>query len=325
MAEIVVLDAGTIGLPEEEWGVIEKLGETVRHDQTPHDPHVIVERCRGAEIVLSNKVPLRGEVLRQLPDLRLITTLATGVNHLDLDAAEELGVTICNASGYSTPATAQHTVALILELCNKVWLHGESVNRGEWMQSPHFCYTLGEIVELRDKEVGIVGFGSIGRRVGEVMHAMGARIAASMRNPRNPPEYEGFRFAETAEIFAECDVVTLHCPQTEENEAFVNKDLLATMKPGAFLVNTARGALINEPDLADALRSGKPAGAALDVISAEPMKPDNPLRGVPNLIMTPHIAWASRDSFRRLLATNAGNIEAFRAGEPRNVLVRGTR
>ncbi len=318
--KIVVLDADTLGFEKDAWAGLAALGELELHPATDHCPEAAIARATGAEVVLTNKVPLRSEVLSALNELKLVSVLATGYNVIDLEMAATRGVTVCNVPAYSSASTAQHAVSLILELCNHCGLHNQSVQAGDWIRSPHFCYWKKPVFELNGRTVGLVGFGDIGRRVGAILHAMGARIQAHVRNPRNAPDWEGFRWVGRDELFATSDIVSLHCPETPENSGFVGAGLLARMKPGAMLVNTARGGLINEQALADALRNGHLAGAAADVVSAEPMAADNPLLGAPNCIITPHIAWASEPSRRRLVDISAENIKAFISGKPQNVV-----
>lgn len=320
--KIVVLDAETLGLERSAWSALEKLGELVCWEHTPHgDRECIVERLRGAEVVLSNKVPLGRAELECLPELRLISVLATGVNNVDLAAARDCGVTVCNVAGYSTASTAQHAVALLLELVNGVGLHNASVQAGEWIRSRQFCYWKRPVREVAGLTVGIAGFGAIGRRVGEIVHSLGAGVVALQRQPRNPPAYEPFSFAkDLRDLVERSDVVSLHCPLTPETERMVNADLLDRMRPDALLINTARGGLVDEEALAAALREGRLAGAALDVVDGEPMRSGHPLLGVPNCVITPHIAWAGEASRRRLLARTVENLRAWLAGQPMNVV-----
>ncbi len=317
--KIVVLDAATLGMEDAAWEPFRQQGDLTLYPLTPYDTETIVERAAGADVVLSNKVPLLGPELSVLPSLRLISVLATGYNNVDLAAARSGGVTVCNVPAYSTASTAQHAVALILELCNRVGAHDTSVRAGDWVRSARFSYWNGDLVELEGKTVGIVGFGQIGRRVGATVAALGARVLASARRRRAAPDYP-FEWADTRDIFERADVVTLHCPQTEETTDLVNAESLRAMKRTAFLVNTARGGLVDEGDLADALREGTIAGAAVDVLRKEPMEEDCPLRDVPNCIVTPHMAWSGQDSRRRLLEETLANLIAFQRGEPRNVV-----
>ena len=314
---IVVLDAETLRFDSALWSGLEVMGELILHASTSVDQ--VAERVRGADAIFTNKVPLSAEVLRAARP-KFVGVLATGYNIVDIAAAKELGVIVSNVPTYGTATTAQHAVALILELCNQVGAHSESVARGDWVRSELFSYWKQAPIELADRTVGIVGLGIIGRRVATVMDALGARIMASARTERNTPEFERFRWASNAEIFAEADIVSLHCPETPENTGFVDAALLATMRPGALLVNTARGGLICEEALAAALKSGQLGGAAVDVLKPEPMAADCPLLGAPNCIITPHIAWASEPARRRLLAASVENLKAFLAGNPVNVV-----
>ena len=318
--KITVLDAATLDFPDEAWSGFRALGALTLHALTPNDPEIIRQHCAGAQIVLTNKVPLAAATLAALPDLRIVAVLATGFNIVDAAAARAQGVTVCNVPGYSTASVAQHTVALMLEWSNQVALHDQSVRAGEWVRSPRFSYWKTPLRELAGCTVGLIGFGAIGAQVGATLHALGAHVLAHSRRRQNPPDWQPFAWAEVEEIFERADIVSLHCPQTPENTRFVNAALLARMKPGALLVNTARGGLVDEAALAAALRLGRPGAAALDVVTQEPMRADCPLLGLPNCIITPHLAWASEAARRRLLAASLANVRAFLAGAPQNVV-----
>lgn len=320
--KLVVLDADTFIFPDEApWAPLKAFGELTLHGQTPHDDTALIaERCAGADIVLTNKVPLRGEVLQQLDTLKVISVLATGYNIIDMDAAQTCGVTVCNVPGYSTNFVAQHTVALILGLCNRTGPLSDWVHSGGWQRSKIFTWWDKPLIELEGLTLGIIGLGSIGRRVGEMMTAMGMRVLGHSRSRKETPTWPGFTWAEPETIFAQADVITLHCPQTPETTKMVNTALLATMKPSAFLINTARGGLIDEQALRDALEAGTLAGAALDVLDGEPMRVDCPLLGAPNCILTPHVAWSSLPARQRLLDITVDNLRAFFNGTPQNVV-----
>jgi glycerate dehydrogenase len=265
--------------------------------------------------VLTNKTPLDAVTLGALPRLRFIAVLATGYDVVDVAAARAKGVAVSNVPQYGRDSVAQHTFALLLELSNHTALHAAAVSAGEWSRSADFCFWKTPIVELAGLTMGIVGFGSIGRRVAEIARAFGMRvITASTSADRG----------KVTRLFADADVVSLHCSLTADNARFVDRTLLRRMKPSAFLINTARGGLIDEPALRAALDAGDIAGAALDVASREPIDPANPLLGAPNLILTPHIAWASLAARQRLMAITARNVEAFLAGVPINVVNRAT-
>ncbi|WP_269526577.1 D-2-hydroxyacid dehydrogenase [Coraliomargarita parva] len=318
--KIVILDAGTLDFDETAWEAFQRFGEVVIYDKTGADPDEVLARIEGADAVFTNKVPLSEAVFEKAGALRFVGVLATGYNVIDLNSASNAGVTVCNVPAYSTATTSQHAVALILELCNQVGRHSQSVHEGDWVRSHHFTYWKQAPLELEAMTVGIVGFGTIGRRVASTLHAMGARIMASARRQRNTPDYPGFEWADNESIFESADLVSLHCPQTPENTGFVNADLLSRMKPGALLVNTARGGLIEEAHLAAALHSGRLRGAALDVLTKEPMTPDCPLLGAPNCYITPHIAWASEPARRRLIDISVQNLEQFLQGLSTNVV-----
>lgn len=317
---ITVLDADTLGFEADEWSVLAGMGELTLHPATGHDCQDVLAHVGDADVVLTNKVPLRADALAAMDRLKLVSVLATGHNIIDLSAAQSKGVTVCNVPAYSSASVAQHTVALMLELCNHCGLHSRSVHASDWTRSEHFCYWLKPIVELSGLTAGMMGFGEIGRRTAAILHAMGARIQACVRTPRDAPDWEGFRWVDRDELFATSDIVSLHCPQSPETEGLVNAERIAGMRTGAMLVNTSRGGLIDEPALAAALRSGKLSGAALDVVSTEPMAAENPLLGAPNCILTPHIAWSSEPSRRRLLEVTAENIRAFFEDRAQNVV-----
>jgi glycerate dehydrogenase len=315
---IVVLDGHTLNPGDNPWTDVEALGDLTVYDRTA--PGQAVERAAEAEVVLTNKTPLPRGVLDRLPRLRFISVLATGYNVVDVEAARERGIPVSNVPTYGTESVGQFVFALLLELCHHVARHGELVRRGEWAQQPDFCFWATPQVGLAERRMGIVGFGRIGRRVGELAHAFGMAVSAHDPLPGPAPGYEPFDWRTVEEVVAEADVVSLHCPQTDENPGMVGARLLGLMKPGAFLINTARGGLVNEADLAAALNAGRIAGAAVDVVSEEPIRPDNPLLAARNCLITPHIAWATLGARRRLMRVTAENIAAFLAGRPINVV-----
>lgn len=318
LMKIVVLDGHTLDPGDNPWDAVEALGELTVYDRTPAD--AIVERAGEAEVVVTNKTALQAETLAALPKLQFIAVLATGYNVVDVSAARERGIAVSNVPVYSTSAVAQFTFALLLELCHHVGAHDASVKSGEWSSCEDFCYWITPLIELEGLTMGIVGFGRIGRRVGELAHAFGMRVLAHDLAQADPPDYQPFAWRELDDLVAESDVVTLHCPQTADNTGMVNTALLARMKPGAFLLNAARGGLVVEQDLAAALNAGRLAGAALDVVGAEPIPEASPLLVAKNCIVTPHIAWAARAARGRLMQTTAENIAAFIAGNPIHVV-----
>ena len=315
---IVVLDGHTLNPGDNPWDDLARLGELTVYDRTP--PAQVVERAAGAEIVLTNKTVLDGAALAALPALRFVAVLATGYNVVDVAAARARGIPVSNVPEYGTADVAQHTLALLLELCHRVGDHARAVVAGEWSKAPDFCFWLTPPRSLEGQTMGIVGYGRIGRQVAVLARALGMQVLASSRLQRShggaPPD--GFR--AIPDLFAEADVISLHCPLTDENAAFVNAELLSRVRPEALLINTARGGLIDEPALAAALNEGRLGGAALDVLSKEPPPPDHPLLHARNCIVTPHVAWASLASRHRLMAATVSNVRAFLAGKPVNVV-----
>jgi glycerate dehydrogenase len=315
---IVVLDGHTLNPGDLDWRGLEAYGEVTVYDRTPAEK--IVERAEGAEITLTNKTPLREATLDRLPDLRYIGVLATGYDVVDTEAAAARDIVVTNVPTYATQAVAQMTLALLLELCHHVQAHGTAVKEGAWSASPDFSFWNTPLVELAGKTMALVGFGRIGRATAKLADAFGMTVLAVEELRENPPDYEGFRWARLDEAFTEADVISFHCPLTDATRGIVNKDTLAGMKPTAFLINTARGDLVVEEDLAAALKEGRLAGAAVDVLSREPPRPDNPLVACEKCLVTPHIAWATKASRRRLMATAGENVAAFLDGSPRNVV-----
>lgn len=297
---------------------MEQLGEFTVYDRTAAEQ--LLDRSQGASVLIVNKVKLPGSFLGRLPDLKLIAVTATGFDCVDAVAAQGLGVAVCNVPDYGTDSVAQHTFALVLHHCHRVDLHDAAVHHGEWCRSPDFSFWRRQLVELAGKTLGIIGFGQIGRRVAEVGYAFGMEVIAASRSRRNPPAWPRFRWGTLDEVFSTADVLSLHCPLTDATRGIVNAATLARMKPSALLVNTSRGGLIVEQDLADALNRGQIAAAALDVLSTEPPSPDNPLLGARNCIITPHLAWASLEARQRMMQITVDNVAAFLAGRPQNIV-----
>ncbi len=317
--KIVVLDGHTLNPGDLSWEGVAVLGDLRVYERTT--PADLLERADGAEILLTNKTVLDAVAIAALPELRFVSVLATGYNVVDVAAARERGIPVSNVPEYGSDSVAQHTFALLLELANRTGELAAAVDAGDWSRSNDFCFWRVPPLELSGLTLGVVGFGKIGRRVAEIGQAFGMRVlAASSRRDVLPASCEPFVRADLETVFSAADVVTLHCPLTAENDRFVDARLLARMKPSAFLLNTARGGLVDEAALADALRRGRLAGAGLDVVSAEPMSLENPLRGVPNCVITPHVAWASVAARRRLMETTVSNIRAFRDGCPIHVV-----
>ena len=313
---IVILDAYAANPGDLSWDEFAALGELTVYDRTAQED--AAARIGDAEVVFINKVRLTDEIFAACPNLKLVSILATGYNIVDLAAAKRRGITVCNVPGYSTRAVVQMTFALLLEICQQVGLHSGAVHTGRWQTCPDFCFWDRPLIELDGKTMGIVGYGAIGSAVGTVAQALGMKLLVTARHEKPVPE--GARFVSLPELLAQSDVVSLHCPQTAENARMIDAGALAQMKDGAILLNTARGGLLDEQAVADALRSGKLLAAGMDVVSAEPIRADNPLLTAPNCFLTPHIAWAPLETRRRLQAISAENLRAFLAGKPQNVV-----
>ena len=316
--KIVVLDGYTLNPGDLSWGGLKKFGALVVYDRTPADK--IVERAAGAEIVYTNKTPLNREVLNQLPSLKFIGVLATGYNIVDTEAAKNNGITVTNIPGYSTDSVAQLAFALLLELCHHVQSHSNSVMQGKWSQSADFCFWDYPLVELAGKTMGIIGFGSIGRKVADIATAFGMHVIGNDKFKTDQSHRKNFKWADVNQLLEESDVVTIHCPLFPETKGLINKERLLLMKKTAFLLNTARGPVIVDEDLAEALNNGTIAGAGIDVLSVEPPSKDNPLFSAKNCIITPHIAWATKEARTRLMDIAVNNLEAFINGNPINVV-----
>jgi glycerate dehydrogenase len=311
---ITVLDGYTLNPGDNPWDEIARLGEFVCHERTPAE--LIVERARDADILLTNKTPLSGETIAKLPKLKFIGVLATGYNVVDVLAARARGIVVANVPVYGTDTVAEYVFALLLNFYRQPQFHSELVQQGEWAKS-EWSFWRTPLLEAAGRTIGIVGFGRIGRRVGELAAAFKMKVLAYDLFPGQPPTYP-VEWRQMPELFAESDVVTLHCNLTPENAGIVNRTLLERMKSTAYLINTSRGQLVNEADLAQALREGRLGGAALDVLSVEPVASGNPLLQAPNLTLTPHIAWATRSARARLLQVAAENIRAWQRGAPQN-------
>lgn len=314
---IVVLDGHTLNPGDLSWKQLEALGHCAVHPRS--GPDEIPARARDAEIVLTNKALLDADTIQTLPRLRYIGVLATGYNVVDLDAATRRGVPVTNVPAYGTDSVAQMTFALLLELTRQVGRHARSVRDGNWSRNPDFCYWETPLVETTGLSFGIIGFGSIGKAVAAIARAFGMRVLISVRTPPDPVP-DGIEVVDQETLFRRSDVVSLHCPLTDATRHLVNARTLAWMKPTAYLLNTGRGPLVDEPALAEALASGRLAGAGLDVLSVEPPPPDHPLIDAPNCVVTPHIAWAARAARQRCLDIAVENVRHFLEGTPRNVV-----
>lgn len=316
--KIVVLDGYTLNPGDNPWTAVEALGETVVYERTSAED--VVDRAAGADVLVINKVRLSGETLIQLPRLRFIAVTATGYDCVDIESARKRGIAVANVPVYGTDSVAQYVFALLLHHCHRVAHHADRVRDGEWARRNDFCFWDYPLKELAGKTIGIVGFGRIGRRTGEIAHAFGMRVVAHDRHEGEPPSYSPFGWRSLEALAAEADVLSLHCNLTPENRGMVNADLLARMKRESILINTSRGGLVVDADLAEALNGGRIGGAALDVVSVEPIDGDNPLLRARNCTITPHLAWATLEARQRLMATTASNIAAFVGGTAENVV-----
>lgn len=316
--KLVVLDGKALNPGDLSWKPLEQLGSVSIYNQTASAAEAI-HRIGDAEIVITNKVPITEEILGSCPSIRLICVLATGYNVVDCDAAARRGIPVCNVPGYGTAAVAQFTFALLLELCHQIGRHDRSVHAGKWSESPSFCYWETPQMELAGKTMGIIGFGSIGQAVARIARAMGLRVLAHSRT-----EYPACReladYVDLDTLLWESDIISLHCPLFPETAGLINADTISKMKDGVILLNTARGPLIDETALADALQRGKVRGAAMDVASVEPILRDNPLLSAPNCIITGHMAWAPVETRQRIINITADSISAFLQGSPIHVV-----
>jgi glycerate dehydrogenase len=315
--KLVVLDGYCLNPGDLSWDALRRFGELTVFDRTR--PEEVVQRASGAEILFTNKTPLPGAVLEQLPALRYIGVLATGYNVVNVETAKARDIVVTNIPTYGTASVAQFVFALLLELCHKVKLHSDAVRAGEWSSNPDWSFWKSPLVELAGHTMGIAGFGRIGRQVGRIADAMGMHVLAYDTYHGNPPQYS-FGWAELEDLLRESDVVSLHSPLFPETQGMINAKSLAWMKPSAFLINTSRGPLVVDRDLADALNAGRLAGAGVDVLSVEPPAADNPLLSARNCLVTPHIAWATREARARLMDQAVANVTAFAAGSPVNMV-----
>lgn len=314
--KIVVLDGYTLNPGDLSWAGFENLGALTVYERTPQE--TIVERIGDAEAVIVNKVPISRETLSACPSVRYVGVLATGYNIVDIAAAKGKKVVVTNIPTYGTTAVAQMAIALTLELCHHVGAHSDSVRAGKWTNYVDWCFWDYPLVELAGKTMGIIGFGRIGQATGAIAQALGMKVLAFDENQNPALVTNTCAYASLDELLARSDVISLHCPLFPATKGLINKGNIAKMKDGVFIVNTSRGPLINEQDLADSLETGKIGGAAVDVVSFEPIKADNPLLAAKNCIITPHIAWAPKESRSRLMDIAVENLRAFTAGTPKN-------
>ena len=317
---IVILDAHAANPGDLSWDFLKKYGEVTVYDRTPSEA-LVIDRAKDAEIVIVNKTVISRAAVERLPSLRLIAVLATGYNVIDVAACTERGVAVANVPGYSGASVAQQTFAFILEYCNRVAQHSESVLSGGWVNCPDFSYMVAPLAELDGKTMGVIGYGDIGRRVSRIALAFGMRVLAHTAHPEKYPDAP-VTFCSLDEMLPQCDFLSLHAPMTPETAGLVNRCFIEKMKPGAFLVNNARGQEIVERDVADALNCGRLGGFGADVLSSEPPKADNPILTAKNVFLTPHIAWSPYETRVRLLDVLDRNLAAVLAGTPQNIVNR---
>ncbi len=309
--KIVALDTATLDQGDMDWEPMRALGDLELHSRS--GPDEIVSRAQGAEAVLVNKVMIDDELMSALGELKYIGVTATGTNVVDLDEAQKRGIVVTNVPGYAANSVAQHAMAMILHFASKVAFYDQQVHQGKWTQSPDFCFFPKPLIELDGKKLGIIGYGAIGRRVGRIGRSLGMKIL-----PYSSSYIRAKKCLPLEEVFKEADYLSIHCPLTDQTQGLINRERLAKMKPTAVIINTARGPIVNEADLAEALKKGVIAGAAVDVLSTEPPTADNPLLSAPNMVVTPHVSWGTYESRSRLMAVVVGNLRAYINGQENN-------
>lgn len=321
--KIVVLDGYTLNPGDLSWDGLKKLGEVTVYDRTSLDKSgeaLIVERAKDAEVIFTNKTPLTKDAMDKMPNLKYIGVLATGYNVVDTEAAKQKGIIVTNIPTYGTDAVGQMAIALLLEMCHHVWDHSEAVKRGDWTNNIDWCFWNYPLIELAGKNIGIIGYGRIGQSTGRIAQALGMTVLAYDSYKNEALENDKMKYVELDELFKKSDVIALHCPLFESTKGIINKDTIAKMKDGVMIINNSRGPLVVEQDLADALNSGKVAGAAVDVVSTEPIMMDNPLLKAKNCIITPHISWAPKESRQRLMDIAVDNLKKYLNGSPVNIV-----
>jgi len=318
--KIVVLDGYTLNPGDLSWEGIQQFGELPVHDRIGMAPENVIKTIGNAEIVFTNKTPLPSSVLEKVTSVKYIGVLATGYNVVDTDAAKELGMLVSNIPTYGTTAVAQYTFALLLEICHHAGAHSEAVKNGDWTKSPDFCFWNFPLIELSGKTMGLIGFGRIGQATASIGQAFGLKILAYDTYQDPSLENENCTYASLEDLLEKSDVISLHCPLFDSTKGIINKDSITRMKDGVLIINTSRGPLIVEQDLKDALESGKVAAAAVDVVTSEPISSDNPLLKAKNCLITPHIAWAPKESRARLMDIAIANLKAFLDGNPVNIV-----
>lgn len=316
--KLVILDGERTNPGDLGWDALRALGELTVYPATA--PEEIVAHIGDNEIVILDKPVITREILEACPSVKMIALFATGFNHIDIEAARERGIAVCNAPGYSSWAVSQLAAALLLEICTQVGQHSTAVRQGEWKDTSYFCRIAPGLTEISGKTVGIIGYGGIGQAFGRIMKAMGAELLVYSRHVHPELEDAHTRYVDLDRLFAESDIISLHCPMNADSAAIINRETLAKMKDGTILINTARGGLIVEEDVAEALRSGKLRALGQDAFTLEPIAPNNPLLTAPNTFLTPHMGWAPRETRARLIDLVADNIRCFQAGKAQNVV-----
>ncbi|WP_211296713.1 D-2-hydroxyacid dehydrogenase [Polaribacter butkevichii] len=320
MMNLVVLDGYTLNPGDLSWDGLKQFGDLKVYDRTTFKTETIIKNIGNATVVFTNKTPLTKSILEKIPTIKYIGVLATGYNVVDVEYAKEHGITVTNIPAYSTRSVAQFTMGLLLEMCHNIGNHNAAVQNGEWLTSPDFTFSKSPLIELVGKTIGIIGFGEIGQATAKLAAAFGLNILVHSRTKYPELETETCQYVSLDTLFKKADIISLHCPLTESTSGIINKATIDKMKDGVLIINTARGGLIIEKDLRDALNSGKVASAAVDVISTEPMLANNPLLNAKNCIITPHIAWAPKEARTRLMQTAVNNLDAFINGNPINVI-----
>ena len=320
--KIVILDGYTLNPGDLSWKDLEELGDLTVLDRTDNNTQKVIEAIGDADIIFTNKTVISREVLNNVQNVNYIGVLATGYNVVDIEAANELGITVTNVPAYSTDAVAQFAFALILELANQVGVHNAAVHNGDWESSVDFSFTKTPLIELQSKTIGIIGFGRIGQATAIIAQAFGMKVMVFSNRKYPELESENFKNVALDELLSQSDIISLHCPLTDKTEGMINKNSIDQMKDGVMIINTSRGALIVEEDLKNALNAGKVGGAAVDVVSTEPIKEGNPLLQAKNIIITPHIAWAPKEARERLLQIAVSNLIAFSVGHPIHVITK---
>ena len=313
--KIVILDGYTENPGDLSWDELKQFGDVTIYDRTPYNDEEIIKRLYGADIAVTNKTPITKYTIESVPTLKFISVLATGYNVVDTAYAKEKGIPVSNVPTYGTDSVSQFAIALLLELCHHIGHHSDEVYKGRWEKNADWCFWDYPLIELAGKTLGIIGFGSIGSAVANIARAFGMKVIASTRTSKTA---EGVTFMSTDEVFAKADFISLHCPLTNETRGLVNTEKLRLCKPTSYIINTSRGPVVNEHDLAKALNDGIIAGAGLDVVEVEPMRADNPLLGAKNCIITPHVAWAPVQTRKRLISAAADNLRSFINGTPKN-------